>query len=279
MSFVQKLANDLLALEVNTIIKTNMTGCKTTNRRRMLIELANDYRGKIVEYKMKVRKGPIPLDLDPQDNVIFRWKSGGQWAYSEIERHSREIRKVLLEYCDGLEDGIILGQLYGQIRMLDRIIKNSGQITELFEHQKKTYEEKLGTELYQTDMPESNFDPRDEKSTHPSHLQSSGWNNDISFLDAGRADIEDLHLDPAEISFLRKTSEIGTAQIMMQTVIQVDGDITSYISRAYLDQSERLQKKLLGMHNESIKTSTSFWTSLFETISGLAGKSLFRKKT
>ncbi len=277
MSFVQRLANDLLALEVNTIVKTNMTGSKTTNRRRILIELADDYRDKVMEYKMKVRKADIPLDLDPDDNVIFRWKTGGQWAYQEIDEHSRTIRKILVEYCDALEDGPVSRQLFVQIRMLDRIIKNAGQIVEMFEYQKDAQKDKLGTDIYKTEPPTIVFDPNDEDAAHPSHMESRGWNNDVTFLDAGRSDVDDLTLDPAEISFLRKISDIGTAQIMMQTVIQVDGDITSYISRTYLNQPEILQKKLLGMHNEAIKTSTGFWTNLFETISKLAGQALFNK--
>lgn len=276
-SFVQRLANDLLALEVNTIVKTNMTGSKTTNRRRVLIELADDYRAKVMEYKMKVRKADIPLDLDPEDNVIFRWKTGGQWAYKEIDDYSRTIRNMLLEYCDTLEDGPVLRQLYVQIRMLDRIIKNAGQIVEMFEYQKEGHKEKLGTDIFKTEPPTIVFDHNDEESNYGSHMDSRGWNNDVTFLDAGRSDVDDLELDPAEISFLRKISDIGTAQIMMQTVIQVDGDITSYISRTYLNQPENLQKKLLGMHNEAIKTSTGFWTNLFETITKLAGQALFNK--
>ncbi len=276
-TFVQRLANDLLALEVNTIVKTNMTGSKTTNRRRMLIELADDYRAKIMEYKMKIRKADIPLDLDPDDHIIFRWKHGGQWSYIEIETHARTMRNMLLEYCDTLEDGPVLRQLYVQIRMLDRIIKNASQIVEMFEYQKEKVAENLGQPLHATDYEEMEFHHTDEKSGYPSQMDARAWNNDVSFLHAGRPDVDDLELDPAEISFLRKISDIGTAQIMMQTVIQVDGDITSYISRTYLNQPEMLQKKLLGMHNESIKTSTGFWTNLFETISKLAGQALFSK--
>lgn len=277
MSFVQRLANDLLALEVNTIVKSNMTGSKTTNRRRILIELADDYRAKVMEYKIKVRKADIPLDLDPEDNVIFRWTAGGQWSYKEIDDHSRTMRKILLEYCDTLQEGPVLRQLHVQIRMLDRIIKNAGQIVEMFEYQKDRNSEKIGQPLFMTEPPTVSFDPNDESQKYPSHMESRGWNNDVTFLDAGRSDVDDLELDPAEISFLRKISDIGTAQIMMQTVIQVDGDITSYISRTYLNQPEMLQKKLLGMHNEAIKTSTGFWTNLFETITKLAGQALFNK--
>jgi len=276
-SFVQRLANDLLALEVNTIVKSNMTGSKTTNRRRIMIELADDYRAKIMEYKIKVRKADIPLDLDPEDNIIFRWKYGGQWSYKEIENHSRTMRNMLLEYCDTLEDGPVLRELHVQIRMLDRIITNSSQIVEMFEYQKEKVSENLGQPLHATDYEKIEFDHTDERSGHPSQMDARAWNNDVSFLHAGRSDVNDLELDPAEISFIRKISDIGTAQIMMQTVIQVDGDITSYISRTYLHQPEMLQKKLLGMHNEAIKTSTGFWTNLFETVSKLAGQALFGK--
>ncbi|MFT5619016.1 MAG: hypothetical protein ACI85I_002253, partial [Arenicella sp.] len=66
--------------------------------------------------------------------------------------------------------------------------------------------------------------------------------------------------------------EIGMEQVLLQTMIQIDGDITSTLSKDFLRMPERTKDMVMNVHNDSIKSSTHIWKMLFETIVNIAGK-------
>jgi hypothetical protein len=72
--------------------------------------------------------------------------------------------------------------------------------------------------------------------------------------------------DPDEIVQLRKVWEIGTEEVVMQTVLWVDGDATHRIHPAYADKAH---EQLLSVHSASVSLSLSHWKSLGELIMGL----------
>lgn len=69
--------------------------------------------------------------------------------------------------------------------------------------------------------------------------------------------------DPDELVQLRKIWEIGTEEVVMQTVMWVDGDATHRIHPAYADKAH---EQLLQMHSASVGVSLSYWKSLGEMI-------------
>lgn len=99
--------------------------------------------------------------------------------------------------------------------------------------------------------------------------------------------VSDLHgegvpletLRPEHQATVRKIWELGTEQIVMQTSIQVDGDVFTRISPVLLEQhSEVVRGLIMTAHRESIDTSLRYWKLLVDVaeklVRGLLGKRL-----
>lgn len=65
---------------------------------------------------------------------------------------------------------------------------------------------------------------------------------------------------------IRKIWEIGTADIAMQTVIQIDGDVVTYVQPYYARAAHR---ELHALHRQSVEASMTMWATLIQTISAL----------
>jgi hypothetical protein len=72
--------------------------------------------------------------------------------------------------------------------------------------------------------------------------------------------------DPDELIQLRKVWEIGTEEVVMQTVLWIDGDATQRVHPAYVDKAH---EQLLGIHAASVNASLSYWKSLGDIVVGL----------
>ena len=112
--------------------------------------------------------------------------------------------------------------------------------------------------------------PYDMFEPYPSQSASNGWNNDLSLNDIN--EVEDIDLTPEHITLIRKVWEIGMEQVLLQTTIQIDGDITSIISKDFIRMPHKTKNMVMNVHNDSITSSTHIWKMLFETIGKLAGK-------
>lgn len=66
-------------------------------------------------------------------------------------------------------------------------------------------------------------------------------------------------LSAADLAYLRKIWEIGTEKILVQTVIQIEGDVISRIS-PLIEQENKAH--LLAIHKDGIETSLRMWGSL-----------------
>lgn len=71
---------------------------------------------------------------------------------------------------------------------------------------------------------------------------------------------------------IRKIWEIGTADIAMQSVIQIDGDVVTYVQPYYARDTHHA---VHALHYQSVQTSITMWSTLIGTISafvtGLVG--------
>jgi hypothetical protein len=150
--------------------------------------------------------------------------------------------------------------------MLERIYEQSSQIVDMFMTlEKNIISERQGKDK-DTIAKEGYAEiPKDAK-PEP-HLDSRTWNNDIDRYTMNT--IDDLDLEPDQLSLIRKAWEIGTQKIVLQTVIEIDGDVTTYISKNFKDNFDN---KVMKIHNDSITISTSFWSSLVKTISEMVGE-------
>jgi hypothetical protein len=63
---------------------------------------------------------------------------------------------------------------------------------------------------------------------------------------------------------IRKAWEVGTEQVVMQTVVYLDGDVITRIHPSFADKPS-----WLGIHQRSVNVSVSFWKGLVDLLQGL----------
>jgi hypothetical protein len=73
--------------------------------------------------------------------------------------------------------------------------------------------------------------------------------------------------DPDVAMLIRKAWDLGVDRVCLQTVLQVDGDLTEII--AELEGPQRIF--LTELHKQSVKDAVSQWRSLFDIVLQLAG--------
>jgi hypothetical protein len=78
-----------------------------------------------------------------------------------------------------------------------------------------------------------------------------------------RKQAPNIDLLPAELMSIRKIWDIGTEEIVMQTVIQLGGDVTTRLSSAYATARDQ---PIVRIHEGSVTTSISTWNKLVETV-------------
>ena len=271
--YLRTLAGDLLNLEVNTIIKENTSSAKMpTSRRVALLRIAEQYRSFLIEHGLCKEAPGRGYEPSPNDNTrYFRWRFGGEYSFIEIASMAKLANhdlKLAIAYSKSPEK---TRKLEKTKQMIERIMEKASNVIGLFKMRRKEFEaeiteDKDGTFSGQPDISdiESNYQP------FSSQMGSIGWNNDISIQDINK--VEDILLTPEHITMVRKIWEIGMEQVLLQTTVQIDGDITSVISREFLQMPDRTKDMVMKVHEDSIQSSTRIWKMLFETIGKLAGK-------
>jgi hypothetical protein len=82
------------------------------------------------------------------------------------------------------------------------------------------------------------------------------------------ADNELIPLDDRQRLVLRKAWELGTEQVVMQTVVYLDGDV---ITRIRPDLAEGNRRDLLDVHQKGVDTSMAFWRHLVDVVRSIVG--------
>lgn len=83
-----------------------------------------------------------------------------------------------------------------------------------------------------------------------------------------------LDLGYREMIELRKIWDLGTEEVVAQTVIQLDGDVLTRISKAHATDAFLLQ-----VHEDSTKTAIRMWTGLIDTVVSFFGALAGRVET
>ena len=271
MDYIRNLASDLLNLEVNTIIKDNTTSGKMPAKKRIaLLEIADMYREKLVQYG--VCEYATREKSDTPNHKLIKWRFGGEFSFKEIKNFAEKEVSAIHEKID--EPNITEAKkkaFEGKLKILNRIVRQSSSMIGMFKIRRHTFKVSEESENSKGLFP-SFYKGEEQEDYQPflSQVKSAIWNNDISLADINSSD--DIQLSPDQITLIRKAWEIGTQQVLLQTIIQLDGDVTSYLTHEFLRQPEDSKRMLLNLHNDAIGTSTAFWSTLFNTVSNLAGK-------
>jgi len=281
---LKTLAEDLLSLEINTIVKADMTGNKMpANRREAFLKIYKTYNVKLIE-------------LQYREPII--WRSSGLMGFLELRERARFGIKAMTYQLEkaGELDAEERQAFKEKLIMLQRIKSQCEQVITVFIQLAEEYLlqreiAKNGGKPLKTEhptkvdvptIPKGRFDLETYRESMAERVESAEvedfvpfdeasfpWNNDLPRNKMHM--VPDLELNATQLSLLRKMSEIGTERIVMQTVIHADGDVTTRIT-------ERLVYKpnetLFAIHNKAVDNAVQFWGNLVDTIARMAS-SLF----
>ncbi|MBT29421.1 MAG: hypothetical protein CMO01_07130 [Thalassobius sp.] len=280
--YLKNLAADLLTLEVNTIVKEQTTSSKMPATKRVaLLEIARGYRELLVdyglallekpaenrEYYQKVESGRFP--------VLFQWLYGGEYSFKEIYNIAEAGSEYYAKLAEKSKNFDRMQEYEERSKLLIRLVKHSSNLIGMFKMRRKDYN--VGEDVWPDpsllDETTGHYPPLDD----PKMIE---WNNDIDLSTINKVD--DLDLTPDQVTLIRKTWEIGTQRILMQTVVQIDGDITNYLTNQFVNLSPELKAIVLNLHNDATESGARIWNMLFKTVSQLAGtafRKIFEKKS
>lgn len=214
---IATIAGDLMNLEVNTIIKGNITGRKMPSPGHALIDIAKCYDVKLAALGYPVQDSNFkPGSFNSFDTLREQAKKG------IIELEAKAVR------TEGLS-----GKEEADLMMLWRIKAMSDQIKGIYNALER--------------RPDS-------------------FGKD----DFGRDEIEQTHLPldltSDELVKIRKIWEMGTQEVALQTVIQMDGDIITTIKKGY---EGKTHTGLHNLHNQGVSTCLNFWRELIGIVKDL----------
>jgi hypothetical protein len=272
-NFLKNLAGDLLKIEVNTIITDNTAATKMPSNRRMaLLDIARAYREVLIDYGVCQRADGNPPQTFENGRVpdLLRWDFAGEFSFIEIRDRAKKGTVFFRNQLELTKSEEKIADIKRKLKLLERIELQSYNLVGMFKLRRKEFE--AGETGVEGTFDKPVADGVGEYDLFPSQPQSRIWNNDLNVRDIN--EYGDFELAPDQLTMIRKIWEIGTQQVLMQTVIQIDGDVTSYMTPQFLELPHELRRMVLNMHNESITTATNFWSALFKTIANLAGKAI-----
>ncbi|MEI8047629.1 MAG: hypothetical protein WCI92_09640 [Bacteroidota bacterium] len=239
----KSLVYDLTHLEVNTIIKDEMDASKAPGSPRLLLHgLAKNFHEKLLFLGTKYQKY---FDLPKDGNNLFRGEQvnlgSGFESFKELSTRAASSFEMLKAKKDELikSEGDIA--VNSDLMMLQRIETISDDIRRIL---------KMDGVDPCKDKPDFNFD---EKETI------------IKFRTMRAKDAEqyELILDVRQFMVIKKANDIGTEKVVLQTIIGIDGDVTTRVTRAFAENPIAF---IHTSHNEAIGVSVDFWKNLINVV-------------
>lgn len=268
MTQFAEIARDLVNLEINTILKDNMTAQKMPSVPHVLLDIAIEYLNEMITLGLdprpywqtaidsvgerKVELLEIPKPDDPQGRKVSLW-TGKRPTFD----------------TDHLQNG---ERDFGHLRWLARGLAIHPDFTKRFsEEEQRIHEQVLERITRNCDEIRTIVKALTDKSR-----DKARW---VHYLGKGRREviqaIQDNGppplLDITDAVTIRKIWEVGTERVVLQTVIQVDGDVISRVNRSFATQQSQV---VFDIHLHSIKTSVECWRYLLEVVGKLAGRTI-----
>ncbi len=247
----KSLVYDLTHLEVNTIIKDEMDASKAPGSPRLLLHgLAKNFHEKLLFLGTKYQKY---FDLPKDGKNLFRGEEvnlgSGFESFKELSIRAASSFEMLKAKKDELikAEGEIV--VKADIMMLQRIETISDDIRRILKVD--------GVDLFKGD-PLHDFDKKDTI-------------NDFRAMRSKDAEQYELNLDVRQFMVIKKANDIGTETVVLQTIIGIDGDVTTRVTRAF---AENPISFIHTSHNEAIGVSVDFWKNLINVVVKM-GESFF----
>jgi hypothetical protein len=269
---------DLTHLEINTIIKDDMTASKASSSARLLLHnIAGTYDSKLISLGEKYAKllSPEIVEItrnshtippervkDPENTgqseptyeILFRglrvYEGSGFHSFRELSFRAEKAFDLLKEQKSNIS-GLPDGEVGSDMMMLKRIQSISDNIRSILV---------ISGEV-----------PKDGE-TEKFDFDDVSKVREFMYMKADKAQKLEPKIDLRQLMVIKKANDIGTEQVVMQTIIGMDGDITTRISRSFANQPIPFVNDI---HKDTMMISVDYWKFLITVVVDL-GKSIAR---
>jgi hypothetical protein len=242
------IAENLLSLEINTIVTDQISGQKMNQPEHALIDVADMYRSFF--------DGLISQCGTDHLRDIRKARNANANGYAEREK---------LKVAGDWDDWPCLGQIRSQASF--KVFNWFGILAQnLLAVRGDLDKDKVGLTAAQVSILDRIWNNSDQLKGVFGHLQST--ESLLSRAEAAATSdkpplspLQHIELAPEDIVLIRKVWEIGLDVIEAQTVIQLDGDVVTRIRQDMLGDRKRMED-ILSVHNRAVDTSLGFWKGL-----------------
>jgi hypothetical protein len=225
-SELRAIVSDLTTLEVNTVLKQEITARKMPSPRIALVEIIEKYHSWLSKY-----------NLEPKPVV----------HYGKFVETFASLRDTARRELDAREDRFPSGgddnEAHEWLVIIHRIERSCENLVYLLEQLK----EKRPQELDPSEpLPQEYFDV---------------WRDKVRGM-------KELKLASDDIVKIRKVWDVGVERVVMQSIVQLDGDVLTRIVPKYASAENRLLHRI---HQDGLDVSLSMWKELFATVRAILG--------
>lgn len=244
---VRELARDLVTLEINTIVKSNMTAERMPTVPNALLEIVRDY---VKVFRM----------LRADVTSVFEHDPGKQIAWREVPVELVPVDAADVRFFE-LPDEISFGPLFEKLRWAAKntryaFIKGNVPISE--------------ENLYLLERLETNADTLRTLLDRYQGLRDGKFPSGLIRTDQAKYLPSFEGMTARDELIIRKIWEIGVDQVVAQTSIQLDGDVVTRIARHLSGDRERTDQVLM-VHQQGIHTSVSNWRAIIDAAVAVVG--------
>ncbi|HHG85599.1 MAG TPA: hypothetical protein ENJ82_12700 [Bacteroidetes bacterium] len=247
---IEDFARDLVSLEVNTIVKENISGGKMPGNHHALIDISHAFRQKLIDLGAKLNDAALTKEM--ARNVLK--KEGSPTVV--FEKYGLKKVSNLREFASGRLHGYGGFSLFRKhaVLLLKDLKKEVDAAGSTLESRKKAL------------MLIRIKDMCDQLKHLLMDAKSPFSRTDLLEMEKGNSiDLKPLILTSTQLTVLRKIWEIQTEVIVMQSIMQLDGDVLNRVNPDYL-KNIKTSKVLFEMHNRGLTTSLGFWGELVDLV-------------
>ena len=255
---------DLTHLEINSIVKDEMNASKAPDNAWLLLNsIAAKFHKKLKDYGNKYQEeieGKVSLDNEInyfRGEVVYGGCS--YLSFIELTERAKSAITTIREHKSQL---VNLGEdeVNADIKMLERIITISKDLRNILQTKEKQRLQR--------------GDEKPPRPAPPGELDFDIYDNVKKFrtMTAREAEKYDLDLDLRQMMVIQKANDVGTERVVLQTIIGLDGDVTTRISQSFVNDPVPF---VLDMHQNATSTSVEFWNNLVNIVVDF-GKQLLR---
>ncbi len=235
---------DLFSIEVNTILRDDITAQKMPNPRHALIDIGQAYNKAMMQMETVYGKSAKGI---ARSGTIRTTRNAPEMMERDVGKRYGSFNGFdgLHAWAERLLNDAYSGKINlhaDQIAILPRIRDNSDLLKAMF-----------------TNIVRGNPNAASE-------LQALTNNYSREELN-GFQSTPPLLLTEQQLILVRKVWELGTEVIVMQTVVQVDGDVITRLNAHYLNHAH--YSKIQNYHNKGIEIALEHWAGLVKVAQDL----------